>query len=220
MIKLINVEKVYQTGAQQYHALKGLSLTIAKGEMVAIMGPSGSGKTTTMNILGLLDRPSSGQYLLAGEDTSSFSTNALAELRNRSIGFVFQSFFLLPKMTALQNVGLPLRYAQVERQQITQRSLEMLERVGMLSHAHHKPGELSGGQQQRVAIARALVTQPKVILADEPTGALDSATSKRIMQLLLELAEHSTVVVITHDAKIAEQCQRTIHLCDGRIKEV
>lgn len=219
MIELRNVTKTYRMGKNEYQALKGITVRIEKGELVAIMGPSGSGKTSTMNIIGLLDHPTEGQYFFEGQDTAQFSGDALARLRNRSIGFIFQSFFLLPKLTALQNVGLPLYYSNVDKTTIKERAMAMLERVGMADHATHRPSELSGGQQQRVAIARALVGEPKFILADEPTGALDSKTSDRVMEMLVHAATGTTVVVITHDPNVASQCRRVIQIHDGLIQE-
>lgn len=219
MIELCDVTKTYVMGKGEYQALKGINVRIESGELVALIGPSGSGKTSTMNILGLLDRPTTGSYFLDGEDTGIFTGNHLAELRNRSIGFIFQSFFLLPKLTALQNVGLPLYYANVPAPEIKRRALDILARVEMAEYEKHKPSELSGGQQQRVAIARALVGNPKIILADEPTGALDSHTSQRVMDLLINVAAGTTVVIITHDVDVAAQCQRVIKIADGLIKE-
>ena len=208
-------------GDSQYAALKGISFKVEAGELVAIVGSSGSGKTTTMNIIGLLDRPTTGQYYLNKEEVSTISKNKQATLRNRSIGFIFQSFFLLPRLNAVQNVGLPLTYRDMSAKAIKEQSQAMLEKVGVGSLSHHKPNELSGGQQQRVAIARALVGSPKIILADEPTGSLDSKTGLDILNLLTELnrTEKTTVVIISHDEKIAKQCDRIIKLHDGLITE-
>ena len=217
MIFLQHVSKAYEMGDQTYQALQDISLEIASNESVAIMGPSGSGKTTTMNIIGLLDRPTTGQYLLDGQLTKNLTMNELASLRNRSIGFIFQSFFLLPKLSALDNVGLPLHYAGMKKREIREKSQALLEQVGMGGHSQHKPNELSGGQQQRVAIARALVNDPKIILADEPTGALDSKTSDVVMNLLLDSAKDRTVVIITHDPEVAACCPRVVQIQDGRI---
>lgn len=178
MIELRNVTKVYQMGSNSFEALKGISIHIKSEELVAIIGSSGSGKTTAMNIIGLLDKPTKGEYYLNKKEVSSLTPNQQAYLRNRSIGFIFQSFFLLPRLTALQNVGLPLSYRGEDIKMIKEKSLAMLEKVGMGDHAKHRPSELSGGQQQRVAIARALVGNPHIILADEPTGSLDSKTDK------------------------------------------
>jgi putative ABC transport system ATP-binding protein len=219
LVKLDNVVKTYQMGDSECQALKGVSFSIEKGEFTAIMGSSGSGKTTIMNTIGLLDQPTSGCYLLNGQNVMDFSVDQLAEYRNRLIGFVFQSFLLLPKLTALQNVGLPLLYRSVAKTEIRKRSLSMLERVGMADYVNHRPYELSGGQQQRVAIARALVGEPQLILADEPTGALDSNTSDVVMGLLHEMHQQKnvTVIVITHDHGVAAQCHRVIKVQDGLV---
>ncbi|AAO91302.1 ABC transporter ATP-binding protein [Coxiella burnetii] len=219
MIEFKNITKVYQFGSNSYKALKGVSFLIEKGELVGIIGASGSGKTTTMNILGLLDHPTSGEYLLRNKNVAYLSPNQRADLRNRHIGFIFQLFFLLPRLNALQNVGLPLTYRNLSGKRINKRALTMLERVGMAKFHHHKPSELSGGQQQRVAIARALVGKPDIILADEPTGALDSKTSQEVLDLLIQLnrEEGCTVVLITHDEQIAAQCPRVIKMHDGLI---
>lgn len=224
MIKLENVRKTYRMGDTVFEALKGISITIEKGELVAIVGPSGSGKSTTMNILGLLDKPTSGKYYLDNIDTSEFSGDKLSGLRNRRLGFIFQQFFLLPKLTAIDNVVLPLSYRRDEKHsssEIKSMAMAMLEKVGMAKFAHHRPTELSGGQQQRVAIARALLGNPSIIMADEPTGALDTVTSQQIMELLMaQMKEHgTTVVIITHSLEIARQCQRGIFIRDGLIQE-
>jgi len=218
MIEFKDVRKHYRMGDSTYEALKGVSFRIEAGEVVAIIGPSGSGKTTTMNIIGLLDHPSSGQYLLNNQETANFSRTELASLRNRTIGFIFQSFFLLPRLTAWQNVGLPLFYRGENAGTIRSESLVMLEKVGMAQYARHRPTELSGGQQQRVAIARALVGKPDIILADEPTGALDSVTSQKVLDLLLHQAKGTTVVMITHDPDVAKQCERIFEIHDGLIQ--
>lgn len=220
LIKLQEVVKKYQMGERSFAAVRGMSCEIEEGELVSIMGPSGSGKSTLMHIIGLLDKPTSGKYFLKGADIEHLTSDELAELRNRTIGFVFQQFFLLPRLNALQNVELPLVYQHPQGHDIKERAMEELEKVGMARFAHHKPTELSGGQQQRVAIARALVTKPSIILADEPTGALDTKTSQDVMDLLIKLNSEmkTTVVVITHDALVAKQCRRTIELEDGRIK--
>jgi putative ABC transport system ATP-binding protein len=220
MFQLRDVTKTYAMGGQTVHALRGVSLDIAEGEMVAIMGASGSGKSTLMNILGCLDQPSTGSYLLAGEAVQSLSADALAAIRNRRIGFVFQQFNLLPRTSALENVELPMVYAGVGAVQRRERAQRALERVGLGERLHHTPAELSGGQQQRVAIARALVNQPQLILADEPTGALDSHTSEDIMRLLTALNQQGmTVVLVTHEADIAAWAQRTLVFKDGVMVE-
>ncbi len=224
MIKLDNVKKIYHMGETVFEALKGISFEIQKKELVAIVGPSGSGKSTTMHILGLLDTPTSGKYYLDGVDTAEFSGDKLSALRNKRLGFVFQNFFLLPKLTALDNVMLPLTYRHEEKMphsEMTALAMTMLEKVSMEKFGTHRPNELSGGQQQRVAIARALVGRPSIIMADEPTGALDTQTSQQIMDLLAkEVAETgTTVVIITHSPEIAKQCHRSIRIRDGLIVE-
>lgn len=217
VIDLRQITKTYHMGDADYTALKGIDMKVEQQELVALIGPSGSGKSTTMHILGLLDRPTSGDYLLNGKPTAHLSIAEKSILRNRSIGFIFQSFFLLPKLTALDNVALPLSYRGVSKEQIYQRCISELEKVGMAEYATHRPGELSGGQQQRVAIARALVGEPDIILADEPTGALDTATSQTVMNLLIDNAKRSTVIIITHDTEVADQCDRIVNLRDGEI---
>lgn len=219
MIKFDEVTKTYRMGKASFQALKGVSFEIEKGELVAIIGPSGSGKSTTMQILGLLDKPTSGHYYLEGKDTSDLTRIEQAKLRNLKIGFIFQSFFLLPKLTALQNVGLPLFYANVSKSEIKERSLDLLARVEMAEFAHHKPNELSGGQKQRVAIARALVSKPQILLADEPTGALDTKTSDHVLDLMIHQAKGTTIIIITHDPEVAQACPRVIEIRDGLIKE-
>ena len=216
MIHLQDVNKTYY-GAQPLHVLKGISLDIAEGEFVSIMGASGSGKSTLLNILGILDNYDSGLYELAGVRIWNLSESRAAEYRNRMIGFIFQSFNLIAFKTAVENVELPLFYQGVSRRKRHQLALEYLDRLGLLDWATHYPNELSGGQRQRVAIARALITQPKIILADEPTGALDSKTSVEVMQLLKQLnqEQHITQIIVTHDPGVAQQTNRTVHIVDG-----
>jgi putative ABC transport system ATP-binding protein len=218
MIKANHLVKTYELGGQVVRALDDVSITIDVGELVAIRGPSGSGKSTLMAILGCLDRPDSGEYWLAGEDVANLSKNRLAEIRNRKIGFVFQTFHLLPRMTALENVELPLHYAA--RADARERAMEALERVGLADRWHHEPNQLSGGQRQRVAIARAMVTDPAIVLADEPTGALDSRTGEEILGLFKSLNEQGrTIIIVTHDLAVARHCRREIYLMDGKVAE-
>ncbi len=218
MIELENIAKIYDIGEVKVTALDNISFRCEKGEAVSIMGPSGSGKSTLMNILGCLDRPTSGSYRLEGQDVSSLNDNELAVIRNRKLGFVFQSYNLLPKMTALENVELPMVYGgQGHRRE---RALEALESVGIGNRAHHRPSELSGGEQQRVAIARCLINNPLIILADEPTGNLDTHSSQNIMAVLREQSKKGiTIIVVTHEEDIAAYTQRTIYLRDGNIIE-
>lgn len=219
IIRIEGLRKIYRVGAEQVRALDGVSLTIERNEYVAIMGPSGSGKSTLMNILGCLDTPDDGRYLLCGEDVSRLSDEELAAVRNRQIGFVFQSFALMPRRTALENVALPLLYSGVSRSVRQQRAREALLRVGLGERMDHDPGELSGGQKQRVALARALVTNPSIILADEPTGNLDSATSEEIMSLFNIInAAGNTVILVTHSEQIASYARRVIRIRDGKVE--
>ncbi len=218
LVELEQVTKVYNLGDEPLRALDGVDLQIGEGEFVAIMGSSGSGKSTLMNVVGCLDRPTSGTYRLAGEDVSRLSRSELAEVRNRRLGFVFQSFNLLSRTSALENVELPLVYAGVGRKERDQRARQALERVGLGGRLHHQPSQLSGGQQQRVAIARAIVGRPKLLLADEPTGNLDSKTSVDVMALFQQLGDEGlTVVFVTHEPDIAEHATRIVVVRDGRI---
>ena len=218
VIDLVEVRKVYQSGSLRVEALRGISLRIAAGEYVAIMGPSGSGKSTLMHIIGCLDVATDGSFRLAGEDVSEMTEAELAEVRNRRVGFVFQQFNLLASLTALRNVELPLTYAGVSREDRKRRSIAALERVGLGDRVEHRPGELSGGQQQRVAVARALVTDPALILADEPTGNLDSTATRDVLDLLDELHEQGrTVVLITHEPEVAERARRVVRVRDGEV---
>ncbi|WP_226704284.1 ABC transporter ATP-binding protein [Microbulbifer elongatus] len=220
MITLRNLTRHYGDGDVRVTALAGVSLDIERNEFVAIMGASGSGKSTLMNILGCLDQQSSGDYLLDGRAIGSFSDDDLSSLRNQHIGFIFQTFHLLPRLSAMRNVMLPLRYGQVDEVIAKERARTMLERVGLGHRLEHKPFEMSGGQRQRVAIARALINNPKVIFADEPTGNLDSKTSLEILELLKELhREGQTIVMVTHEAEIAEHAQRVIRMSDGVVVE-
>lgn len=218
MIEIKNVKKIYKVGVERVHALDGVDLLVGSNEFVAIMGASGSGKSTLMNILGCLDRPTSGWYKLNGRLTSKFRGRALARVRNEEIGFVFQSFELLPRQSALKNVMLPLVYSQHNWLGARKRAKRALERVGLADRIRHKPNQLSGGQRQRIAIARALVNGPSILLADEPTGNLDSATAIEITDLFRQLhAEGQTIIVITHEEVVAGHAQRIVRLCDGKI---
>jgi len=221
LIKLENVTKCYQLGGNEYHALKGIYFQLARGEMAAIVGVSGSGKSTLMNIIGFLDHCTRGRYFFNDRDVSHLTELELANIRNTKIGFVFQSFFLLARSNALQNVMLPLFYRGVTRVQAKEKAMQMLEKVGVAHLAHHRPNQLSGGQQQRVAIARALVGDPEVILADEPTGALDTQTGNEVMELFINLnrKEGRTMVIITHDKEVSRRCERVVTIKDGVIME-
>ncbi|HBL32169.1 MAG TPA: macrolide ABC transporter ATP-binding protein [Acidobacteria bacterium] len=218
LIELRDIQKTYVMGTEQVHALNGVTLDIGRGEYVAIMGSSGSGKSTLMNLLGCLDTPTAGSYLLNGTPVQGLDDTRLAGIRNKEIGFVFQTFNLLARTNALQNVELPLIYAGVSRGERRERARRALERVGLGDRMHHNPNELSGGQRQRVAVARALVNDPSILLADEPTGNLDSATSTEIMALFDELhRQGNTVILVTHEADIAEHAWRRVHLRDGKV---
>lgn len=216
VIHLSGITRDFKLGAQTVHVLKGIDLDIQRGEYVALMGPSGSGKSTLMNLLGCLDTPTSGTYVLAGRDVSRMAENELAEVRNQEIGFVFQTFNLIPRQTALDNVALPLVYAGVGKEERLDRAADVLRSVGLGDRMDHRPNQLSGGQRQRVAIARALVNKPSLILADEPTGNLDTATSEEIMRLFDEIHDlGNTLVVVTHEEDIAQRAKRIIRLRDG-----
>lgn len=218
MIKLRSLSKTYKLGAQDVNVLRNINLDVSTGEFIAIMGPSGSGKSTLMNIIGCLDQPTSGTYELNGMDITHYNDAELSKLRNKSIGFVFQQFQLLPRLTALKNVELPMVYAGVNKKERKERAMLALEKVGLADRVEHLPNSLSGGQKQRVAIARALVNHPNMVLADEPTGALDTKTSGSIMELLTELnAEGTTILIVTHESEIAEYTNKTIVVRDGEI---
>ncbi len=218
LIRLEDIRRYYTVGEEEVHALDGVSIAIEKGEWTSIIGQSGSGKSTLMNVLGCLDTPTSGRYILNGQDVSGMSDNALADIRNREIGFIFQTFQLLPRETAQANVELPLVYRGLRARERHERATAALEKVGLANRVHHRPNELSGGQRQRVAIARALVTEPSLLLADEPTGNLDSATGEEIIRLFEQLhsAGH-TLVLVTHEPAIAARCPRAVRLMDGKV---
>lgn len=219
IIEIKGIEKFYKVGEQTVKALNGVSLSIEKNEYVAIMGPSGSGKSTIMNILGCLDSPTQGSYFLNGIDVSKMDDNELAEVRNKEIGFVFQSFNLLPRYNAIENVALPLIYSGIEKREREERAIEALKEVDLTDRMSHKPNELSGGQRQRVAIARALINRPSIILADEPTGNLDSKTSEEILRLLAKIHKSgNTIIVVTHEEEVAKRANRVIRLRDGIIE--
>jgi putative ABC transport system ATP-binding protein len=219
IIRAEDLWRTYQMGAEEIHALRGVSFTIARGEYVAVMGPSGSGKSTLMNLIGCLDTPTSGTYVLRGKTVSEMNDDELAAIRNREIGFVFQTFNLLPRATALHNVELPLVYAGVPKEERLARAKQALEMVDLGDRVTHKPNELSGGQRQRVAVARALVMNPSILLADEPTGNLDSATGEEIMRLFTRLHEQGhTIILVTHEKDIADHAHRAIHIRDGKIE--
>jgi putative ABC transport system ATP-binding protein len=220
LIKCENITKIYQIGESDIKVLKGVNFVLERGEMTAVVGMSGSGKSTLMNIIGFLDQCTTGRYLFAGNDVSHLSAEELASIRNKNIGFVFQSFFLLPRATALKNVMLPLSYRGIDQAEAKQTALRVLDKVGIAHLAEHRPNQLSGGQQQRVAIARALVGDPEVILADEPTGALDSTTGREVLDLFSNLnrEEGRTIVIITHDREVSRQCKRVVTMRDGVIE--
>lgn len=218
LIEFQNIFKIYQMGDTEVHAIDGISMSIFKGEFVAIVGPSGSGKSTCMNIIGCLDVPTSGEYFLDGKNVSHMNDNELAEIRNKKLGFIFQQYNLIPKLNVQQNVELPLLYAGLSEKEQAVRALSSLDKVGLKDKAKNLPSQLSGGQQQRVSIARALAGNPSIILADEPTGALDSKTGKEVLDFLKQLhREGNTIVLITHDNSIAAQAERVIRVADGRI---
>jgi len=218
LIRLEDIKRYYKLGSEEVHALDGVSLSISKGEWTSIIGQSGSGKSTLMNVLGCLDTPTAGRYILNGKDVSGLSDNALADIRNREIGFIFQTFQLLPRETAQANVELPLVYRGLRARERHERARTALEKVGLGNRVHHRPNELSGGQRQRVAIARALVTDPSLLLADEPTGNLDSATGEEIIRLFEQLnALGHTLVLVTHEPSIAARCPRAVRLMDGKV---
>lgn len=217
IIKMTDIEKTYKMGSSEYKALSEVNMTISKGEYVAIVGPSGAGKSTLMNLIGCLDNPTKGEYIL-DELNTKCSDSKLAEIRNKKIGFIFQTYNLLPKLNVVENVELPLLYQGLSSSKARQKALEVLKKVGLDTHIKHKPGELSGGQRQRVAIARALATEPQILLADEPTGALDSKTGREVLDMMKELnREGNTIIMITHDREIASEAKRIITVRDGKI---
>ncbi|HYW69353.1 MAG TPA: ABC transporter ATP-binding protein [bacterium] len=218
LIELRDIAKTYEVGTQEVHALRDIDMTVEENEYLAIMGPSGSGKSTLMNIVGCLDTPSDGSYMLKGTEVAALDDDELAEIRSAEIGFVFQTFNLLPRMTAFQNVELPLIYGRAPRAARAERVWETMDAVGLRERAHHRPNELSGGQRQRVAIARALINKPSIILADEPTGNLDSKTGEEIMQIFRDLSNAgNTIILVTHEQYIADHAARVVKLLDGRI---
>jgi putative ABC transport system ATP-binding protein len=221
LVEFNNIRKIYQMGAQQVKALNGVNIAFEKGSFWAIMGPSGSGKSTMMNILGCLDRPTSGKYILQDKDVSSLNDDSLSEIRLRYIGFIFQSFNLIPQLTVQRNIELPLYYLGLDSDKSSERAKEMAEKVGLADRLNHRPSELSGGQMQRVAVARALAGDPHIILADEPTGNLDSSTGKQIMELLVELnSEGKTIIMVTHERDIAAYADKRLHMKDGFIDDI
>ena len=221
VVRLENVVKTYSMGESEVHALRGISFQIEQGEFLSIMGPSGSGKSTCMNMIGCLDRPTSGIVEINGKETAKMTEKELAVLRNQTVGFVFQQYHLIPSMNVLENVMLPLKYARVEKSERVERAEEALMAVGLGERMKHRPHELSGGQKQRVAIARAMVTQPKILLADEPTGALDSTTGKQVMELFRKINQEqgTTIIIVTHDPRIGDSTKRCIRILDGQLVE-
>ena len=219
VVRLENVVKTYSMGESEVHALRGISFAIEQGEFLSIMGPSGSGKSTCMNMIGCLDRPTSGIVEINGKETAKMTEKELAVLRNQTVGFVFQQYHLIPSMNVLENVMLPLKYQKVEKSERVERAKKALEAVGLGDRLKHRPHELSGGQKQRVAIARAMITEPKILLADEPTGALDSSTGKQVMEMFSKINQEqgTTVIIVTHDPGIGESTRRCIRILDGQI---